>query len=76
MGQATSTPVATKGAQVGAAADGPAWHALEAEAAAEALGASLLGIGDAEAAERLREFGPNRLDPPRPPSRWRKTRSS
>jgi magnesium-transporting ATPase (P-type) len=54
-----------------AAGSGPGWHALEPEATAEALGGSLLGLDDAEATERLREFGPNRLDPPRPPSQWR-----
>jgi magnesium-transporting ATPase (P-type) len=48
-----------------------AWHALDPGAVAQALGATLMGIGDAEAEERLRSFGPNRLEPPRPPSRWR-----
>ncbi|MDX1649618.1 MAG: cation-transporting P-type ATPase, partial [Myxococcota bacterium] len=45
------------------------WHARSPEQTAEALGAPLSGLGDGEAAARLRRFGPNRLEPPRPPSR-------
>jgi magnesium-transporting ATPase (P-type) len=47
------------------------WHALEPEAAARRLGVGLTGLSDTEVAERLRRFGPNRLDPPPPPSRSR-----
>lgn len=46
-----------------------AWHALPPEAAAAALGVGLSGLTEAEARRRLERFGPNRLDPPRPPSR-------
>ena len=65
------TPLPERATPTRAPARGTAWHALEPDAVAEALGGSLGGIGDSEAAERLREFGPNRLDPPPPPSRWR-----
>jgi len=71
VGEPTSTHVSSRATPAGAARAGSTWHALEPEAAAETLGASLLGIADAEAVERLREFGPNQLEPPRPPSRWR-----
>jgi magnesium-transporting ATPase (P-type) len=47
------------------------WHALDTEAVARALGADPTGLSDPEAAERLRRFGPNRLEPPPPPSRLR-----
>jgi magnesium-transporting ATPase (P-type) len=47
------------------------WHALHADAVAEALEVEPTGLSDAEAAERLHRFGPNRLDPPKPPSRLR-----
>jgi len=71
VGEPTSEHGPARATPADSAGRGPAWHALELEAAAETLGASLLGIGDAEAAERLREFGPNRLEPPPPPSRGR-----
>jgi magnesium-transporting ATPase (P-type) len=47
------------------------WHALDADSAASQLGVGLTGLAEAEVAERLRHFGPNRLEPPPPPSRWR-----
>jgi magnesium-transporting ATPase (P-type) len=47
------------------------WHALDAASAASRLGVGLTGLAEAEVAERLRHFGPNRLEPPPPPSRWR-----
>jgi magnesium-transporting ATPase (P-type) len=47
------------------------WHALDADSAARQLGVGLTGLAEAEVAERLRRFGPNRLEPPPPPSRWR-----
>ena len=47
------------------------WHAREPEAAARELGVGLTGLAEFEVAERLRRFGPNRLEPPPPPSRWR-----
>ncbi len=34
------------------------------------LGVGMAGLDPAEAGERLARFGPNRLDPPPPPSRW------
>jgi len=40
------------------------------EEAAQALAAPLTGLTDAEAADRLARLGPNRLEPPAPPSRW------
>ncbi len=47
------------------------WHALDPDAVAEALGTSLGGLSDDEAEGRLAHFGPNRLQPPPAPSRWR-----
>ncbi len=47
------------------------WHALEPDVAARTLGVGLSGLSDAEAAERLRRYGVNRLEPPPPPSHWR-----
>jgi magnesium-transporting ATPase (P-type) len=52
-------------------APAPPWHALEAEAVARALEVEASGLSDAAAAERLRVFGPNLLEPPPPPSRLR-----
>ena len=49
----------------------PRWHALDSEAVARALDVAPNGLSDAEASERLRRFGPNRLEPPPPPSRLR-----
>ncbi|MAE96334.1 MAG: ATPase [Deltaproteobacteria bacterium] len=48
----------------------PAWHSGRPDDVAAALGSSLAGLSDAEASERLGHFGPNRLDPPKPPSGW------
>lgn len=55
-----------------AARRGPlrAWHSGRPEDVAERLGVSLDGLTDAEASARLAHFGPNRLDPPKPPSAW------
>jgi magnesium-transporting ATPase (P-type) len=47
------------------------WHALEPEAVADALGVSRQGLAAGDAAERLDRFGPNRLEPPPPPSHWK-----
>ncbi len=44
------------------------WHALAPERVSEELGTSLGGLDDAEAAGRLRRFGPNRLPRPKPVS--------
>ena len=38
---------------------------------AQRLGVGLTGLSETEVAERLTRFGPNRLEPPPPPSRWR-----
>jgi magnesium-transporting ATPase (P-type) len=54
-----------------AASERPVWHALEPAAVARQLGVTLTGLASHEAAERLRRFGPNRLEPPPPPSPWR-----
>lgn len=48
----------------------PSWHALEPRVVAERLGASPGGLTTREADERLARFGPNRLEPAPPPSRW------
>lgn len=45
-----------------------AWHGVTAEAAAAELGVELDGLSPAEVRERLARLGPNRLDPPPPPS--------
>jgi magnesium-transporting ATPase (P-type) len=45
------------------------WHALDRDAVAQALGAPLTGLGVREAEQRLQRVGPNRLEPPPPPSR-------
>jgi len=50
---------------------GAAWHALDHVELAQRLGTSLEGLAEPEAAERLRRFGPNRVEPPPPPARWR-----
>ncbi len=60
-------------AQIDPAAPGagdpdPAWQSGGPEDVARTLGVTLAGLSDAEASERLRRFGPNRLDPPAPPS--------
>lgn len=47
-----------------------AWHAVASTVVAQALDASLNGLTSEEAAARLARFGPNRVEPPRPPSRW------
>ncbi len=47
------------------------WHGLAPESVAERLGVGLTGLSETEVAERLTRFGPNRLEPPPPPSRWR-----
>jgi Ca2+-transporting ATPase len=48
----------------------PLWHALDRDAVARTLDVSLTGLGEHDAAQRLERFGPNRLEPPPPPSRW------
>ncbi len=40
------------------------WHALDVQAAIEALGSSATGLDAAEAKQRLEQFGRNRLRPP------------
>ncbi len=47
----------------------PPWHALDEEGLARELGLTGRGLSESEAAERLERFGPNRLEPPPPPSR-------
>jgi magnesium-transporting ATPase (P-type) len=47
------------------------WHTLVPESAARLLDAGLTGLAEADVAERLRRYGPNRLEPAPPPSRWR-----
>jgi P-type Ca2+ transporter type 2C len=47
------------------------WHAWSTEAVAEELGVGLGGLSRHEAATRLAQFGPNRIEPPRPTPRWR-----
>lgn len=61
-----------KGSTAAAGArEAAAWHALGREEVACELGVSVDGIDDREAALRMQRFGPNRIDPPPPPSRWR-----
>jgi P-type Ca2+ transporter type 2C len=48
-----------------------AWHARSAEQVAERLGVGSGGLSRHDAAARLARFGPNRLEPPKPTSRWR-----
>ncbi|NIC41963.1 HAD-IC family P-type ATPase, partial [Aquabacterium sp. A08] len=50
----------------------PAWHALTSAQALEALHASAHGLGQAEAEQRLRQHGPNRLATVAPPPLWRR----
>ena len=47
---------------------GESWHAREAAEAIADFGCSPQGIGEAEAARRLAEYGLNRLTPPPPRS--------
>ncbi len=70
MQRSTNDQVTGAADPAGADAATLRWHAREPEQVAAALGVSLTGIDDREAAERLRRFGPNRLEPPRPTSRW------
>jgi magnesium-transporting ATPase (P-type) len=53
---------------VDVADDQPAWHALRIEEALDRLDADRQGLTADEAAKRLTEHGPNRLEPPRPKS--------
>ncbi|MBW2231862.1 MAG: HAD-IC family P-type ATPase [Deltaproteobacteria bacterium] len=48
----------------------PIWHALDAGAVARELGVPLTGLSDHEAAERLKHFGPNRIEPPKAIPYW------
>ena len=48
------------------------WHALAADEALAAMGTSPEGLSEAEAAQRLERFGPNRLRSPDRPSPWRR----
>jgi len=50
--------------KVANAAPAPAWHALDADAALDALDTTRDGLSAAEAARRLDRYGPNRLAPP------------
>ena len=47
-----------------------AWHALEAEATLVALASQAQGLSVEAAAERLAQYGPNRLTPPKPRPAW------
>jgi magnesium-transporting ATPase (P-type) len=64
------------GAGAAEAADGTAadlpWHALDADAALARLRASRDGLDPADAAQRLRDTGPNALPPPVPTPAWRR----
>jgi magnesium-transporting ATPase (P-type) len=46
------------------------WHALETTAAAETLGVPASGLTSREVARQIARFGPNKVEPPEPPSRW------
>lgn len=48
------------------------WHARETEQALAALQASLAGLSSREAAERLQQHGPNRLEMVEGPGLWRR----
>jgi magnesium-transporting ATPase (P-type) len=55
--------------------DGPRqeriWHSIDRDAAARRLGVTRAGLGDREARDRSRRFGPNRIEPPPTTPRWK-----
>jgi len=57
---------------VDARAAAPRWHALDADAALDGLGATREGLDAAEVDARLRAHGPNALPPPKRTPAWRR----